>query len=306
MPFFTVILSRILVGDRYSWRVYISLLPIIIGVSIATVSEVSFDIMGLGSALMATAGFSVMNIFSKKVLKETGVHHLRLLCTLGRIACFMFLPVWLIFDCKNVIADLSSDNTLSSNVLFLLFIDGVLHWMQNILAFTIIKMVAPLTYAVANVTKRISIISVSLLLLQNHVTSSNVCGMMMAIGGVFYYNKVKYDENKIKTTLPTSSHKVPQKPQNPLLWNSNATNSVRFVSPIRRSDYTNLPTSYHNTGSNVNTFNGHNGYTNYNSYNQGNSYSNHSTVLSSSTMNSKKNDINTPSYLAYPTRSPSS
>ena len=84
---------------------------------------------------------------------------------------------------------MTSENTLSSNVLFLLFIDGVLHWMQNILAFTIIKMVAPLTYAVANVTKRISIISVSLLLLQNHVTSSNVCGMMMAIGGVFYYNK---------------------------------------------------------------------------------------------------------------------
>jgi solute carrier family 35 protein E1 len=292
MPFFTVIMSRIFIGDRYSWRVYLSLLPIIIGVAIATVSEVSFDITGLSSALMATAGFSIMNIFSKKVLKETGVHHLRLLCTLGRIACFMFLPVWLIVDCKQVISDLTNENAVSSGIVFLLVIDGVLHWMQNILAFTIIKMVAPLTYAVANVTKRISIISVSLLLLQNHVTSSNVCGMVMAVSGVFYYNKVKYDENKLKTTLPTSSHKIKHKPQNSLLWNANATNSVKFVSPIKRSDYTNS----HGAGG----FDAINSYTNNNTY-QSQSYN--------SGFNSKDSHMHTSTsspYVTYPTRSPSS
>ena len=120
MPFFTVVMSRILIGDKHSWKVYLSLLPIVTGVAIATVTEVSFDVLGLSSALMATAGFSIMNIFSKKVLKETEVHHLRLLCTLGRIACLMFLPVWLLVDCKQVIADLTNDNTMSSNVLFLL------------------------------------------------------------------------------------------------------------------------------------------------------------------------------------------
>ena len=262
MPFFTVIMSRVLLGDKYSWRVYLSLLPIIVGVGIATVTEVSFDLTGLSSALLATGGFSVMNIFSKKVLKETGVHHLLLLCTLGRIACLMFLPVWLFVDFSKVISHLTNENSVSSGVIFLLVIDGVLHWMQNILAFTIIKLVAPLTYAVANVTKRISIISVSLLLLQNHVTSSNVCGMMLAIGGVFYYNKVKYDENKFKTTLPTSHYKKPAKPQNPLLWNSNTTNSVKFVSPMKTNDYTNS-----HGGASFDTFSSNNSnYTNNNAY----------------------------------------
>ena len=216
MPLFTVISSRVLFSEKHSWSVYFSLLPIVLGVAIATVTEVAFDLMGMGSALGATAGFSLMNIFSKKVLKDTGMHHLKLLCTLGRISCLMFLPVWLIFDSRKVVDYLMDDNHMSSSIIFLLVVDGITHWLQNILAFTILKMVAPLTYAVANVTKRISIISVSILLIGNQVTASNVCGMLMAILGVFYYNKVKYEENKAKTTLPTTTVQHPAKSS--ILW----------------------------------------------------------------------------------------
>ena len=96
MPLFTVFLTRLVLGVRHSWMVYFSLLPIVFGVAIATVTEISFDVVGLLSALSATAGFAIITIFSKKALKDTGMHHLRLLHKLGLMAAIMFLPVWLL------------------------------------------------------------------------------------------------------------------------------------------------------------------------------------------------------------------
>merc|ERR1712241_1633945 len=132
-----------------------------------------------------------------------GMHHLRLLHQLGLMAAIMFFPVWLFADAIQIIPELNAE------IGVLLIVDGCLHWLQNILAFTLLKLVTPLTYAVANVTKRIAVISVSLLLLKNPVTVTNLGGMLMAVLGVFCYNRAKHRENINQRTLPVSQ---PSKP----------------------------------------------------------------------------------------------
>lgn len=170
--------------------IYISLFPIIAGVCIASMTEISFDMIGLISALISTMGFSLQNIFSKKVLKDTKIHHLRLLHLLGRLALFLFLPIWIFSDLTSVLKHPTISN-LDYRVIALLFTDGCLNWLQNILAFSVLSLVTPLTYAVASASKRIFVIAISLFILGNPVTWVNILGMLLATLGVLLYNRVR-------------------------------------------------------------------------------------------------------------------
>nr|XP_012234003.1 PREDICTED: solute carrier family 35 member E1 homolog [Linepithema humile] len=163
MPLFTVALSRIILREQQTWKIYLSLVPIVGGVAIATLTELSFNMIGLISALASTMAFSLQNIYSKK------------------------------------------STEMSYHVLGLLFLDGILNWLQNIIAFSVLSIVTPLTYAVASASKRIFVIAVTLLILGNPVTWLNIFGMTMAILGVLCYNKAKYDqriEKQKETILP--------------------------------------------------------------------------------------------------------
>lgn len=102
------------------------------------------------------------------------------------------------FDVRNLWYDPMTGKAveLSTKTILLLIIDGILNWLQNIVAFSVMSMVTPLTYAVASASKRIFVIAVTLFILGNPVTGLNIFGMVMAIGGVLCYNKAKYDQRQ--------------------------------------------------------------------------------------------------------------
>ncbi len=103
LPVFTVALSRLITGATYSAGVYVSLVPIVGGVALASATEVSFDALGLAMAIAATAGFSVVTILTKKAAVDTGIHTMALLHLLGFVSFAFVVPAWLEFDLTDIL-----------------------------------------------------------------------------------------------------------------------------------------------------------------------------------------------------------
>ncbi|XP_001601422.2 solute carrier family 35 member E1 homolog [Nasonia vitripennis] len=196
MPLFTVVLSKLILQEHQSVKIYLSLLPIIGGVAIATVTEISFNLTGLLSSLASTMTFSLQNIYSKKVMHDTGIHHLSLLSMISKLSLFMFLPIWLVYDARDMLQSLSAVE-ISSRTLALLLLDGFLNWLHNIAVFSVMSNLTPLTFAVASACKLIFVIAVTLVIIGNPVSTANVLGMALAITGVICYNKVKFEQRQL-------------------------------------------------------------------------------------------------------------
>ncbi|CAF1243837.1 unnamed protein product [Rotaria sordida] len=192
MPLFTVILSRIILDEEQSITIYLSLLPIIIGVIITSISELSFNIIGLISALFSTCLLALQNIYSKKTLKYINIHHLALLSVLSKLSWCLLIPFWFLLDGSHM--DIRRE--LTPTVIYFILIDGLCNFIYNVLAFTMISYLSSLSYAIASSTKRITIIIMSIIIFHNRITYMNLFGISLTLIGVILYNKMKYNEKK--------------------------------------------------------------------------------------------------------------
>eukprot|EP00126_Sphaerothecum_destruens_P005066 Sdes_comp18539_c0_seq1m8601 len=191
-PLFTVILSRIILGSRHPLQVYLSLVPIVLGVLLATVSEISFDFLGMICALASTLVFALQNIYAKKHMKDKRFDHLNLLLYTSSLSCVLVFPFWFFLD--GVPLFFGEHNLWTFDISWLaprLFANGLCNAGQSIVAFHVLSLISPVSYSVASSAKRIIVISFSILAFHNQVSWTNLTGMSLAIGGVAFYNKVK-------------------------------------------------------------------------------------------------------------------
>ena len=75
-PFFTVVLSWLLLGARPAGRVVVSLVPIVVGVVVASATDISFNWMGFNAAMLSNVAFQMRNVLSKKAMLRTSYESL--------------------------------------------------------------------------------------------------------------------------------------------------------------------------------------------------------------------------------------
>jgi len=203
-PIFTVVLSYFFFSKRYSTSILITLVPVVFGVSLCTFSELE-SLWGIVVTLFSTFILVTQNLYSKEIFKHQKVHEIVLVMNVAGLAFFANLPLYVYFDLLSISAPGAMfDNMSESGTIFMYFIlNGFFHFVQNAMAFTILSLVSPVTYSVANTLKRVFVIVLSIIWFRNPVSLTNALGIIIALTGIFLYNRacVIEREKQLKNTL---------------------------------------------------------------------------------------------------------
>ncbi|KAG6381492.1 triose-phosphate transporter family-domain-containing protein [Boletus reticuloceps] len=216
-PLFTVAAYALLFGVKYSPKTYLSLLPLTIGVMLASTFDASASsavgvLCAFGSALV----FVSSNIFFKKVVPsgpQASSHRLdkvNLLFYSSGAAFVLMVPLWMFTDLPRLLA--AHDNPThivhpshghsSMHALSYHFtVNGLAQFAQNIIAFVILSSTSPVTYSIASLVKRIWVICMAILWFNQKIHPVQGIGIGLTFIGLYIYNLAKIDVERGETKM---------------------------------------------------------------------------------------------------------
>lgn len=205
-PFFTVVLSTLFLGQRPTFWVVSSLVPIVGGVTLASMTEVSFNWIGFTTAMASNLTNQSRNVLSKKLMtnEEEVLDNINLYSVITIISFILLVPCTILVEgVKFTPSYLQSAATQGLNVRELC-VKSVLaafcfHAYQQV-SYMILQMVSPVSHSVGNCVKRVVVIVSSVIFFQTPVSPINTLGTGVALVGVFLYSRA----NRIKPVPKTN------------------------------------------------------------------------------------------------------
>jgi len=195
-PVVTCGLNALLLGQVLPLPVYLTLLPIIGGVAIASMKELSFTFLALASAMLSNVSSAARGVLSKNTMsgKQIGenLDAQNLYAVLTAMSTLILIPLMLAIEgtqflpaFKSVVAAGSFTN---KSLATLLALGGATYYAYNEVAFLALGKVNPVTHAVGNTIKRVVIIVASVVAFKTPMSTGSIIGSSIAIFGTLLYS----------------------------------------------------------------------------------------------------------------------
>ncbi|XWS50948.1 hypothetical protein CRYUN_Cryun12cG0134900 [Craigia yunnanensis] len=200
-PFFSVVLSAMFLGEMPTLWVVASLLPIVGGVGLASVTEASFNWSGFWTAMASNLTNQSRNVLSKKVMvkKEDSMDNITLFSIITIMSFILLAPVAIFMEgVKFTPAYLQSAGLNVEEVVVRSLLASLCFHAYQQVSYMILQRVSPVTHSVGNCVKRVVVIVSSVLFFKTPVSPINCLGTGIALAGVFLYSRVKRIKPKVK------------------------------------------------------------------------------------------------------------
>ncbi|KAM4651564.1 solute carrier family 35 member E2B isoform 1-T4 [Discoglossus pictus] len=215
-PIFTVIMSRLILGEYTGMMVNLSLLPVMAGLALCTATEISFNILGFSAALSTNIMDCLQNVFSKKLLSGDKYRFSppELQFYTSAAAVIMLIPAWIFMVDMPLIGKSGKRFNYNWDIIVLLLIDGILFHLQSITAYALMGKISPVTFSVASTVKHALSIWLSIIIFGNKLTSVSAIGTLLVIIGVLLYNKARQHQRETMRMLSTQTSVDESQPLN--------------------------------------------------------------------------------------------
>ncbi|GAQ87030.1 hypothetical protein KFL_003260130 [Klebsormidium nitens] len=193
-PVFNVALQALFLGQKFPAAVYLSLLPIVIGCSMAAVSELSFNAAGFWGAMISNLAFVVRGILSKEKLKDfPELGGINLYGWISILSLVYLLPFAILIEgptwssaWSTAVANIGRDK-----LLWWIFLQSVFYHLYNQVSYQALDSISALTFSIGNTMKRVVVIISSVIAFRNPILPMNAAGSAIAILGTFLYSQAK-------------------------------------------------------------------------------------------------------------------
>uniref|UniRef100_A0A2P2NFU9 Uncharacterized protein MANES_03G127800 n=1 Tax=Rhizophora mucronata TaxID=61149 RepID=A0A2P2NFU9_RHIMU len=192
-PAFSVLVSRLLLGETFSLPVYLSLVPIIGGCALAAVTELNFNMTGFMGAMISNLAFVFRNIFSKRGMKGKSVSGMNYYACLSILSLLILTPFAIAVEGPQMWAAgwQKSLSQIGPHFVWWVAAQSVFYHLYNQVSYMSLDEISPLTFSIGNTMKRISVIVSSIIIFHTPIQPINAMGAAIAILGTFLYSQAK-------------------------------------------------------------------------------------------------------------------
>lgn len=195
-PVVTCLLNFLFLGQVLPTQVYLTLLPIIGGVAIASMKELSFTYLALAAAMLSNLSSSARGVLSKKTMtgKKIGenLDAQNLYAVLTGLSSIILIPLMLAFEGTSFFpaakALIDGGEFTKKSLSILVALSGACYYAYNEVAFLALGKVNPVTHAVGNTIKRVVIIVASVIAFKAPMSQGSIIGSTIAIAGTLLYS----------------------------------------------------------------------------------------------------------------------
>lgn len=201
-PFFTAVLAFVVQQRIESPITYLTLVPVVVGVVVATQAEPLFNMIGFCAAVAATVARAFKSVLQGALLssEEEKIDSQNLLRYMAPTAACLLLPVALIFEGPRLWA---LDPTYFTWSLWgLLVLNACTAYFVNLTNFLVTKYTSALTLQVLGNAKGAVAVAVSVAIFKNPLTVPSVVGYAITLAGVVAYSEQKRRSKAREASLP--------------------------------------------------------------------------------------------------------